>query len=53
VSSLKEKTAQHWFTYFQIAHKYWKYCKTYPLTIIFDDFCIWLLRNYWIEFICL
>jgi len=53
VSSLKEKTAQHWFTYFQIAHKYWKYCKTYPLNIIFDDFCIWLLRNYWIEFICL
>jgi len=35
---LKEKTAQHWFSYFQIACKYLKYFMTDPLNISFDHF---------------
>ena len=40
VSNLKEKTTQHWFSYFQIAGKYLKYFMTNPLNIIFYDFSI-------------
>ena len=43
VLSFERKTKQPWFTYFQIAGKYWKSYKTYRLNIIFDDFSIWLL----------
>ena len=35
VLTFEEKTTQPWFTYFQIAGKYWKSFKTYPLNIIF------------------
>ena len=52
VLSLKEKTTQHWFSYFQIACKYLKYFMTNPLNIIFYNFGIWLL-GYMIEFSCL
>jgi len=37
VLSLKEKTTQHWFSYFQIVHKYSKSFMTDPLNIILDD----------------
>ena len=37
--SLKEKTIQHWFSYFQITRKYLKCFMTSLLNIIFDDFC--------------
>jgi len=50
--SLKEKTTQPWFTYFQIARKYMYSFMTYPLNIIFDDFRIWL-PGYRIKFSCL
>ena len=40
VLSLKEKTTQHWFSYFQIACKYLKYFMTDPLNMIFYDFGI-------------
>ena len=43
VLSLKEKTTQPWFTYFQIVGKYEQSFKTNLLTIIFDDFSIRLL----------
>ena len=52
VLSLKEKTTQPWFYYFQIAHTYYKSFKTDPLNIIFDDFDIWLL-GFRIKFSCL
>ena len=52
VLSLKEKTTQPWFSYFQIACMYLKYFMTDPLNIIFDNFNIWLL-SYRIEFRCL
>ena len=47
VLSLEEKTTQHWFSYFQIARKYYicvKILYDKPV-IIFDDFgtCIWYL----------
>ena len=35
VLSLKDKTAQHWFSYLQFVRKYSKYLKTDPLNIIF------------------
>jgi len=40
---LKEKTTQHWFSYFQNAqnkYMYEQYFMTDPLNIIFDDFGI-------------
>ena len=40
VLNLKEKTTQHWFSYFQIARQYLKSFMTDPLNIIFDDFGI-------------
>jgi len=43
VLGFEEKTAQPWFTYFQIAGKYKNSFQTNPLNIIFDDFSIWLL----------
>ena len=33
--SLNKKIKQHWISYFKIAPKYYKYCMTNPLTIIF------------------
>jgi len=41
VLSLKEKTTQPWFTYFEIARKYWKSFKIDPLNIILDNFSTW------------
>ena len=38
VLSLKEKTTQHWFSYFLIANKDLTYFRTDPLNIILDDF---------------
>ena len=52
VLSFEEKTTQPWFSYFQIADKYYNYFKTNPLNVIFDDFNIWLL-GYRTEFSCL
>jgi len=43
VLSLKEKTTQPWFSYFQIACKYLKYFMTDALNIIYDDFDISVL----------
>jgi len=43
VLSLKEKTTQHWFSYFQIARKYYNSFMIDPLNIVFDDFGIWKL----------
>ena len=40
VLCLKEKTTQHWFSYFQIAHKYQTSFMSDPLNIFFDDFGI-------------
>jgi len=40
VLSIKEKTTQHWFSYFQIARKYLTYFMTDLLNTIFDDFGI-------------
>ena len=40
VLSLKQKTTQPWFTYFQTAGKYKTSFKTNRLTIITDDFGI-------------
>ena len=40
--SFEEETPQLWFTYFQIAGKYYKSFMTNPLNIIFDDFSICL-----------
>jgi len=37
VLSFEETTAQQWFTYFQIASKYYKSFKTNLLNIIVDD----------------
>ena len=37
VFSLKEKTNQHWFSYFQIACKYSNSCMHDPLNIFGDD----------------
>ena len=37
VLSFEDKTTQPWYTYFQIAGKYWKSFKTNPLTFILDD----------------
>jgi len=36
--NLKDKTRQHWFSYFQNACKYSKSFMTDQLNIIFDDF---------------
>ena len=52
VLSFEEKTTQPWFTYFQIASKYYNYFKTNPLNIILYDFSICLL-GYRTEFRCL
>ena len=38
--SFEEKT-HSWFTYFQIADKFYNAFKTYLLNIIFYDFSIW------------
>jgi len=40
VLSFEEKITQLWFSYFQIAGKYFKSFKTNLLNIIFDDFSI-------------
>jgi len=40
VLSFEEKTTQPWFTYFQIAGKYYTSSKTNPLNINFDDFSV-------------
>ena len=50
--SLIENTTQPWFTFFQIARKYWTYFMTHPLNITFDNFAKYLL-GYMIKFSCL
>jgi len=40
VLRLKKKSTQHWFSYFQIAHKYLNYFMTNPLNIILTIFGI-------------
>ena len=52
VLSLKEKKTQPWFTYFQLAGKYYNSFKINLLNIIFEDFSIRLL-GYRTEFSCL
>ena len=52
VLSLKEKTTQHWFSYFQIARMYYNYFTFDTLTFIFNGFSIRLLGSR-IEHSCL
>jgi len=49
---LKEKTTQHWFSYFQIALKNLVFYD-WPVKIIFEDFSTNLYDCYRIEHSCL